>query len=51
VESLSFLGNLREEFIVLGLGFLSCFEVFNLLSLEELLSSDSLLCDESLDLW
>jgi hypothetical protein len=51
VSSLSFLDVLGEDFVVLCLLVLGSLESVDLLSLDELLSSESLLGDESLDLW
>lgn len=51
VSGFSFLDILGEDFIVLGLLFLGFLESVDLLSLHELLSSDSLFSNESLDLW
>jgi len=50
VHSLSLLDVLGEDFVVLGLELLRLLEAVDLCALEECLSSESLLGDESLDL-
>ncbi len=50
VSGLSLLDVLREDFVILSSEFLGLLEAVNLSSLEECLSSNSLLGDESLDL-
>jgi len=51
VSSFSLLDVLWEDLVVLGSLLLGSLESVDLLSLDELLSSESLLGDESLDLW
>lgn len=50
VKSFSFFDVLGKYFFILGSGFFFGFETFNLFLFAELLSSDSFLCDESLNL-